>query len=162
MRKDGLLRRRADREAVVLDRHLAFLGLPVSESGRRRSLREVVDVTGDHVARPGLVQPARALRDCLVLHVSDLDVADVVELLQVRDRLVDERRILGVDIGVSLAEERHGDGLSRLGEERCLALVRLGLPEDVPRLLHRRDVFGDVIGPPGDARRVAGVGHGVV
>jgi hypothetical protein len=83
VREDRLLRRRADGETVVLNRHLSVRCLPVAESARRRPLGEVVDIARDHVARPRLMEPARSLRDGLVLDVVHLDVADAVELLQV-------------------------------------------------------------------------------
>src|SRR6478736_7884052 len=59
MREHRLLRGRANREAVVLDRPLAAGWLPEGEGARRRSLREVVDVARDHVPRPRLVEPTR-------------------------------------------------------------------------------------------------------
>ena len=161
MREHRLLRGRANREAVVLDRHLALGCLPEGEGARRRSLREVVDVARDHVPRPRLVEPTRPLRDRLVLEVVHLDVADAVELLEVGHCLVHERGILGVDVRDPLAQERHADRLPVLGEERHLALVRLGLPEDVPRLAHAGDVLLDLVRPPGDAGGVDGVGNGV-
>ena len=161
MREHRLLRGRANREAVVLDRHLALGCLPEGEGARRRSLREVVDVARDHVPRPRLVEPTRPLRDRLVLEVVHLDVADAVELLEVGHCLVHEPGILGVDVRDPLAQERHADRLPVLGEERHLALVRLRLPEDVPRLVHAGDVLFDLVRPPCDAGGVDGVGNGV-
>src|SRR5436190_11041917 len=109
MREHRLLRGRANREAVVLDRHLAVGCLPVGEGARWRSLWEVVDVARDHVPRPRLVEPTRPLRDRLVLNVVHLDVADAVELLEVGYCLVDVRWFLRVDVRYRLAMERHVD-----------------------------------------------------
>ena len=154
VREHRLLRGRADRPAVVLDRHVAVGRLPVAHDARGRALGQVVEVGREQVARPGLVEPRGPLGDGLILGVADLDVADAVELLQVGHRLVHELRVLGVDVGDPLAKERHRDRLAVLGEERDLAAVLLGLPEDVPRLRHAGDVLGDVVVAPEDAGRV--------
>ena len=85
----------------------------------------------------------------------------VVELLQVGHGLVDLGRILGVDVQLALAQQRHRDRLAHLGQQRRLALVGLGLPEDVPRVGHRRDVLLDLVGAPGDAGGIGRIGDAV-